>query len=66
MKWKLLFFTSYRYWWDGCQILCMFVLCYSVDFVKWSSQGMLRMSPEAMNSLFKPTIDHIIQHLSKF
>lgn len=37
----------------------------SVDFVKWSSQGMLRMSPEAMNSLFKPTIDHIIQHLSK-
>lgn len=37
----------------------------SVDFVKWSSQGMLRMSPDAMNSLFKPTIDHIIQHLSK-
>lgn len=37
----------------------------SVDFVKWSSQGMLRMSPDAMNALFKPTIDHIIQHLSK-
>ncbi|XP_068423630.1 heat shock 70 kDa protein 12A isoform X2 [Clinocottus analis] len=36
----------------------------NVDFVKWSSQGMLRMSPEAMNSLFKPTIDHIIQHLT--
>ncbi|XP_068597279.1 heat shock 70 kDa protein 12A [Brachionichthys hirsutus] len=36
----------------------------NVDFVKWSSQGMLRMSPDAMNSLFKPTIDHIIQHLS--
>uniref|UniRef100_A0A8C4EZJ5 Heat shock 70 kDa protein 12A n=1 Tax=Dicentrarchus labrax TaxID=13489 RepID=A0A8C4EZJ5_DICLA len=35
----------------------------NVDFVKWSSQGMLRMSPDAMNSLFKPTIDHIIQHL---
>ncbi|KAI3362759.1 hypothetical protein L3Q82_001642 [Scortum barcoo] len=35
----------------------------NVDFVKWSSQGMLRMNPDAMNSLFKPTIDHIIQHL---
>uniref|UniRef100_A0A3Q2CJI2 Heat shock 70 kDa protein 12A n=1 Tax=Cyprinodon variegatus TaxID=28743 RepID=A0A3Q2CJI2_CYPVA len=37
----------------------------NVDFVKWSSQGMLRMTPDAMNNLFKPTIDHIIQHLSK-
>ncbi|XP_061693827.1 heat shock 70 kDa protein 12A isoform X4 [Syngnathoides biaculeatus] len=37
----------------------------NVDFVKWSSQGMLRMSPDAMNSLFKPTIDHIIQHLNE-
>ncbi|CAK6978421.1 heat shock 70 kDa protein 12A isoform X1 [Scomber scombrus] len=36
----------------------------NVDFVKWSSQGMLRMNPDAMNSLFKPTIDHIIQHLN--
>ncbi|XP_077438311.1 heat shock 70 kDa protein 12A isoform X3 [Vanacampus margaritifer] len=36
----------------------------NVDFVKWSSQGMLRMSPDAMNSLFKPTIDHIIQHIN--
>uniref|UniRef100_A0A8C8II28 Heat shock 70 kDa protein 12A n=1 Tax=Oncorhynchus tshawytscha TaxID=74940 RepID=A0A8C8II28_ONCTS len=35
----------------------------NVDFVKWSSQGMLRMNPDAMNALFKPTIDHIIQHL---
>lgn len=35
----------------------------SVDFVKWSSQGMLRMSPDAMNALFKPTIDSIIEHL---
>ncbi|XP_076598911.1 heat shock 70 kDa protein 12A isoform X2 [Chaetodon auriga] len=37
----------------------------NVDFVKWSSQGMLRMSPDAMNLLFKPTIDHIIQHLTE-
>ncbi|XP_005747494.1 heat shock 70 kDa protein 12A isoform X1 [Pundamilia nyererei] len=37
----------------------------NVDFVKWSSQGMLRMNPDAMNSLFKPTIDHIIQHLTE-
>nr|XP_035952182.1 heat shock 70 kDa protein 12A isoform X1 [Halichoerus grypus] len=35
----------------------------NVDFVKWSSQGMLRMSPDAMNALFKPTIDSIIEHL---
>ncbi|XP_077205993.1 heat shock 70 kDa protein 12A [Paroedura picta] len=35
----------------------------NVDFVKWSSQGMLRMSPDAMNALFKPTIDQIIKHL---
>lgn len=38
----------------------------SVDFVKWSSQGMLRMSPDAMNALFKPTIDSIIEHLRKY
>ncbi|XP_038127107.1 heat shock 70 kDa protein 12A isoform X2 [Cyprinodon tularosa] len=37
----------------------------NVDFVKWSSQGMLRMTPDAMNNLFKPTIDHIIQHLTE-
>ncbi|NWW37114.1 HS12A protein, partial [Panurus biarmicus] len=37
----------------------------NVDFVKWSSQGMLRMSPDAMNALFKPTIDQIIQHLGE-
>uniref|UniRef100_A0A4W3J412 Heat shock protein 12A n=1 Tax=Callorhinchus milii TaxID=7868 RepID=A0A4W3J412_CALMI len=36
----------------------------SVNFVKWSSQGMLRMNPDAMNALFKPTVDHIVQHLS--
>ncbi|XP_068111437.1 heat shock 70 kDa protein 12A [Hyperolius riggenbachi] len=36
----------------------------NVDFVKWSSQGMLRMNPDAMNALFKPTVDHIIEHLS--
>ncbi|XP_069756131.1 heat shock 70 kDa protein 12A isoform X1 [Narcine bancroftii] len=35
----------------------------SVNFVKWSSQGMLRMNSDAMNALFKPTVDHIAQHL---
>ena len=48
-----------------CSPVPLLPLFSSVDFVKWSSQGMLRMSPDAMNSLFKPTIDHIIQHLSK-
>lgn len=35
----------------------------SVNFVKWSSQGMLRMSSEAMNELFQPTISKIVQHI---
>ncbi|KAM9331512.1 heat shock 70 kDa protein 12B [Gastrophryne carolinensis] len=35
----------------------------SVNFVKWSSQGMLRMSSEAMNELFQPTIQQIVQHI---
>ncbi|XP_072883938.1 heat shock 70 kDa protein 12A isoform X2 [Hemitrygon akajei] len=35
----------------------------SVNFVKWSSQGMLRMNSDAMNALFKPTVDQIVQHL---
>ncbi|KAM5192919.1 heat shock 70 kDa protein 12B [Mantella aurantiaca] len=35
----------------------------SVNFVKWSSQGMLRMSSEAMNELFQPTVQQIVQHI---
>lgn len=35
----------------------------SVNFVKWSSQGMLRMSAEAMSQLFQPTISQIIAHI---
>ncbi|XP_034959582.1 heat shock 70 kDa protein 12B [Zootoca vivipara] len=35
----------------------------SVNLVKWSSQGMLRMSSEAMNELFQPTINQIITHI---
>uniref|UniRef100_F1S8C1 Heat shock protein family A (Hsp70) member 12B n=1 Tax=Sus scrofa TaxID=9823 RepID=F1S8C1_PIG len=35
----------------------------SVNSVKWSSQGMLRMSCEAMNELFQPTVSGIIQHI---
>lgn len=37
----------------------------SVNFVKWSSQGMLRMSCEAMNELFQPTVSGIIQHIAE-
>uniref|UniRef100_A0A8C4Q813 Heat shock protein 12B n=1 Tax=Eptatretus burgeri TaxID=7764 RepID=A0A8C4Q813_EPTBU len=32
----------------------------TVEYVKWSSQGMLRMSAEAMNQLFQPTIEKIV------
>ncbi|XP_021238237.1 heat shock 70 kDa protein 12B [Numida meleagris] len=35
----------------------------NVNLVKWSSQGMLRMSAEAMSELFQPTITRIIQHI---
>uniref|UniRef100_A0A8C9C638 Heat shock 70 kDa protein 12B n=1 Tax=Phocoena sinus TaxID=42100 RepID=A0A8C9C638_PHOSS len=35
----------------------------SVNFVKWSSQGTLRMSCEAMNDLLQPTVSGIIQHI---
>ncbi|XP_059673984.1 heat shock 70 kDa protein 12B [Gavia stellata] len=35
----------------------------NVNFVKWSSQGMLRMSSEAMSELFQPTISQIIKHI---
>uniref|UniRef100_A0A8D0HCT7 Heat shock protein family A (Hsp70) member 12B n=1 Tax=Sphenodon punctatus TaxID=8508 RepID=A0A8D0HCT7_SPHPU len=37
----------------------------SVNLVKWSSQGMLRMSSEAMNELFQPTITQIIRHIDE-
>lgn len=36
-----------------------------MNFVKWSSQGMLRMSSEAMNELFQPTVTGIIQHIGE-
>ncbi|KAK2511412.1 hypothetical protein Q9233_017025 [Columba guinea] len=36
----------------------------NVNFVKWSSQGMLRMSAEAMSQLFQPTISQIIAHIA--
>uniref|UniRef100_A0A8B9JRX1 Heat shock protein family A (Hsp70) member 12B n=1 Tax=Astyanax mexicanus TaxID=7994 RepID=A0A8B9JRX1_ASTMX len=32
-------------------------------YVKWSSQGMLRLTTEAMNELFQPTISNIIKHI---
>eukprot|EP00062_Callorhinchus_milii_P022316 gi/632979985/ref/XP_007906775.1/ PREDICTED: heat shock 70 kDa protein 12B-like [Callorhinchus milii] len=31
--------------------------------VQWSSQGMLRLSPEAINQLFQPTIKQVLQHI---
>ncbi|XP_037667305.1 heat shock 70 kDa protein 12B isoform X1 [Choloepus didactylus] len=37
----------------------------SVNFVKWSSQGMLQMSSQAMNELFQPTVSGIIQHIEE-
>uniref|UniRef100_A0A8C1BY97 Heat shock protein 12B n=1 Tax=Cyprinus carpio carpio TaxID=630221 RepID=A0A8C1BY97_CYPCA len=35
----------------------------NMNFIKWSSQGMLRLSAEAMNQLFQPTINNIIKHV---
>lgn len=36
-----------------------------MNIVKWSSQGMLRLSQEAMNELFQPTIANIVQHIGE-
>uniref|UniRef100_A0A3B3QHL1 Heat shock protein 12B n=1 Tax=Paramormyrops kingsleyae TaxID=1676925 RepID=A0A3B3QHL1_9TELE len=35
----------------------------NMNIVKWSSQGMLRLTPEAMKELFQPTINNIVRHI---
>uniref|UniRef100_A0A665UU87 Heat shock protein 12B n=1 Tax=Echeneis naucrates TaxID=173247 RepID=A0A665UU87_ECHNA len=35
----------------------------NMNIVKWSSQGMLRLTQEAMNELFQPTIVNIVKHI---
>ncbi|XP_030635848.1 heat shock 70 kDa protein 12B [Chanos chanos] len=35
----------------------------NTNIVKWSSQGMLRLTADAMNELFQPTINNIIKHI---
>uniref|UniRef100_A0AAQ4RID1 Heat shock protein 12B n=1 Tax=Gasterosteus aculeatus aculeatus TaxID=481459 RepID=A0AAQ4RID1_GASAC len=37
----------------------------NMNIVKWSSQGMLRLTQEAMNELFQPTIDKIVKHIEE-
>uniref|UniRef100_A0A7N8YPQ5 Heat shock protein 12B n=1 Tax=Mastacembelus armatus TaxID=205130 RepID=A0A7N8YPQ5_9TELE len=37
----------------------------NMNIVKWSSQGMLRLTQEAMNELFQPTINNIIKHIEE-
>uniref|UniRef100_A0A8C5H538 Heat shock protein 12B n=1 Tax=Gouania willdenowi TaxID=441366 RepID=A0A8C5H538_GOUWI len=37
----------------------------NMNIVKWSSQGMLRLTQEAMNELFQPTIINIVQHIEE-
>uniref|UniRef100_A0A8C6WV24 Heat shock protein 12B n=1 Tax=Neogobius melanostomus TaxID=47308 RepID=A0A8C6WV24_9GOBI len=37
----------------------------SMNMVKWSSQGMLRLTQEAMNELFQPTIQNIVRHIEE-
>ncbi|XP_029110319.1 heat shock 70 kDa protein 12B isoform X1 [Scleropages formosus] len=37
----------------------------NMNIVKWSSQGMLRLTPEAMNELFQPTINNIVKHIEE-
>lgn len=37
----------------------------SMNIVKWSSQGMLRLTQEAMNELFQPTINNIVRHIGE-
>uniref|UniRef100_A0A1A8QDH4 Heat shock protein 12B n=2 Tax=Nothobranchius TaxID=28779 RepID=A0A1A8QDH4_9TELE len=37
----------------------------NMKIVKWSSQGMLRLTQEAMNELFQPTICNIVKHIDE-
>lgn len=37
----------------------------SMNIVKWSSQGMLRLTQEATNELFQPTIFNIVRHIEE-
>lgn len=37
----------------------------NMNIVKWSSQGMLRLTQEAMNELFQPTIANIVKHIEE-
>uniref|UniRef100_A0A8D3CUN7 Heat shock 70 kDa protein 12B n=1 Tax=Scophthalmus maximus TaxID=52904 RepID=A0A8D3CUN7_SCOMX len=37
----------------------------NMNIVKWSSQGMLRLTQEAMNELFQPTIVNIVKHIEE-
>ncbi|KAG7261214.1 hypothetical protein CRUP_006939 [Coryphaenoides rupestris] len=37
----------------------------NMNMVKWSSQGMLRLTQEAMNELFQPTISSIVRHIEE-
>lgn len=45
-------------------LVCVCV-CVSMNIVKWSSQGMLRLTQEAMNELFQPTIVNIVKHIGE-
>lgn len=47
-----------------CQTI-HFDVSFSMNIVKWSSQGMLRLTAEATNELFQPTISKIIKHIGK-
>jgi len=40
-------------------------VCVSMNIVKWSSQGMLRLTQEAMNELFQPTVVGIVKHIGE-
>ncbi|KAM8898073.1 heat shock 70 kDa protein 12B isoform 2-T2 [Spinachia spinachia] len=37
----------------------------NMNIAKWSSQGMLRLTQEAMNELFQPTIVNIVKHIEE-
>ncbi|XP_077598342.1 heat shock 70 kDa protein 12B [Stigmatopora nigra] len=37
----------------------------NMNIVKWSSQGMLRLTQEAMNELFQPTVGNIVRHIEE-
>lgn len=53
------------WWFTSVPSLSCASVSVSMNIVKWSSQGMLRLTQEAMNELFQPTIVNVVKHIGE-